>query len=107
MLVAQSLANLLVIVPVGTGGAVPQHVDGIPSPSPADKHRGEEVGRRSQLRENGHQNLVGQAVNRRPTRIVDSHILEVGEANRRLRIVVVVEEIGLFVIGGGGRVGGR
>ena len=87
---------------------MPEDVNGIARPALAGQHDMEDVGRAAELGEDGDQDLVGQAVHGRHARVVnDQHVLDVGHAERRLRVVGAEEEVGLFVVGRGGGARGR
>lgn len=82
MLKAQGLADAAVVSPVGACRSVPQEVNGIPGPSFGYEHAVIQIGGGAKLGEDADENLVGQPVYRRPARVLDLHILEVGNAQR-------------------------
>lgn len=108
MLQTERLTNAVVVLPVGTCGPMPQQVNSVSSPSLGHEHAVVQVRGGAQLGEDADEDFVGQPVDGRPARVVDLHVLEIGDAERGLGVVGTEEEVGLFVVGWGGRVcGGR
>ncbi|KAK5632850.1 hypothetical protein RRF57_008563 [Xylaria bambusicola] len=103
---AKSGADGGVLFPSGAGGTMPENLDDIACPPLASQHTVEELLGLANAREDANEDFAGQGSNGGETfRVGDLHVLKVGDdAERGLGVVVYEEEVGLFVVGGGGRV---